>query len=138
MKIRTHKDHEKRAEVEKRIRRALRMYAEKDKDGNRRFGIREVAQLHSLKYGQLRLRIHGGKDRSEAHRSQQLLSKTQEKALLRWIDDLEDAGFPPRRRNVREAGKLLVGRKPGKNWVTRFLNRHPELAIKFTTPLEKR
>ena len=41
-------------------------------------------------------------------------------------------------KHVREAADLLAERKPGKNWITRFLNRHPNISTKCTTPLQKK
>ena len=83
-----------------------------------------------------------------------IFSPAAEKAIVKWILKLDDYGFPPRVdilmglvKNLakEEAARQVpvqnfaVGKKPaqsniiGKNWVTRFLNRHPNLAVKFAS-----
>ena len=39
--------------------------------------------------------------------------------------------------HVQQAATLIAGKPPGKNWVTRFLNRHPNEEARFTTTLDK-
>ena len=53
---------------------------------------------------------------------------------------MEEFGFPPRIEHVKEAVILLKGdwdEEVGKNWITRFLNRHPDLVSKFSTQFDK-
>ena len=74
----------------------------------------------------------------QAHGYQQLRSIAEEKAIVRWIVKLEEWGFPPRIEHVKEAVIKLKGDWPedrniGRNWITRFLNRHPELVFKFSS-----
>ncbi|KAH0602245.1 uncharacterized protein H6S33_009886 [Morchella sextelata] len=94
-------------------------------------------------------RFNGRKNRQEAHQNQQKLSPVIEKSLKKWIQDMDDAGFPPRvdllrgmasalAQNIAEEDKLdptaaIIGR----NWVSRFLDRHPDLAAKYSTQLDR-
>ena len=58
--------------------------------------------------------------------------------MLRLIDSLERTGSPPRIEHVKQAAERINihGRPPGKNWITRFLNRHPEVVARFTTSID--
>jgi len=57
---------------------------------------------------------------------------------------LEEWGFPPRIAHVKEAVTLLKGKEwnekstVGRNWITRFLNRHPELVSKLSSQFDKK
>lgn len=94
-------------------------------------------------------RFNGRKNRQEAHQSQQKLSPVIEKSLKKWIQDMDDAGFPPRvdllrgmasalAQNIAEEDKLdLTAAIIGRNWVSRFLDRHPDLASKYSTQLDR-
>lgn len=72
------------------------------------------------------------------------MTAAEERAILRWIYRLELAGFPPRIEHVREAVMNLRDEPDdldaviGKDWTTRFLNRHPELVVKFSSAFDKK
>lgn len=102
--------------------------------------IRKAAKSNGIAYTTLRRRFHGGKDRVAGHEGQQLITAAEERAVVRWIYLLELAGFSPRIADVREAVTITrngtddidVDQVIGKNWITRFLNRHPDLVAKFS------
>jgi hypothetical protein len=105
--------------------------------------IREAAEVHGIAYSSLRDRLAGAKNRQEAHVEQQNLTPVEENAIKKWILKLDDWGFPPKHQYVKDMACDFLRshgiRKPklGKNWITRFLNRHPDLASKFCTRLDK-
>lgn len=39
--------------------------------------------------------------------------------------------------HVRQAAELVSQQEVGEHWIIRFLDRHSELAAKFTTPMER-
>ena len=101
----------------------------------------------------MRRRLRGAKARKLAHVHQQLLTPAEERAIVRWIVQLEEFGFPPRVRHVKEAIVLLkhpeLGLEEeaiegyfegaiGKKYLTRFLNRHPDLVSKLSSNFDKR
>jgi hypothetical protein len=53
-----------------------------------------------------------------------LLSPTQEKELVRYIDELTKRGLPPTHHNVRVFASNICGKFPGKNWTSAFVKRH--------------
>jgi DDE superfamily endonuclease/Tc5 transposase DNA-binding domain len=85
------------------------------------------------------------KSRVEAREGQQILSKAEEQALVRWVTQITRSGHPARHPTVREMAEALrmqrhckvdncteaadvkLDRPLGQQWVNRFLKRHPEL-----------
>ena len=104
--------------------------------------LRRTAEAYDIPLTTLRRRLAEGISCALAHESQQLLTVAEEKAIVRWIYRLEEFGFPPRTQHVREAVALLKGltwtEEVGKNWVTRFLHRHPDLVAKFSSQFDKK
>jgi len=99
--------------------------------------LRDAETAFMIPYSTLRHRLKGGQLHFLAHTEQQLLTPTDEKAVVRWITILENCGFPPHVEHVRQAAELIIRMTVGENWVSRFLNRHPMLATKLTSPLER-
>ena len=56
--------------------------------------IRAAAEAHGIPFSTLQDRLKGATTKRKSHLKQQLLSPTDEKAIIRWIKDLEKAGFP--------------------------------------------
>ena len=82
--------------------------------------------------------------RVEAHEKQQRLTPAEENAIVKWFFSQDDIGFPPRLDMVKDMAlhleKKRLGVLPpslGKNWVSQFLKRHPRLALKLSTQLER-
>ena len=89
-------------------------------------------------------RVNGGKKpRNLAHEHDQNLTHDEEKELVRWITRLTISGYAPRYETLRRLAEIIRERrvkpdgdkvqvnvydKIGKEWVPRFLQRHPELA----------
>jgi DDE superfamily endonuclease/Tc5 transposase DNA-binding domain len=89
-------------------------------------------------------RLNGKPPRNKAHETEQLLSHAEEKELVQWITRLTITGYPPRYDTLREMAEEIRKRRVkninqdglelvkyddiGKQWVPRFLRRHPELA----------
>ena len=84
------------------------------------------------------------KSRAEAHENEQLLTRLEEEALVKWTSALTIAGYPARHHILREMAEeirtqrvasvntpgeaILVQYSPiGINWTARFLERHPQL-----------
>lgn len=79
----------------------------------------------------------------DAHEDQQNLTKAEEKVIVHWISRVDAYGWPAKLDYVRQ---MVLGfirshgiRTPvlGHNWITHFLDRHPDLVSKFATRLDK-
>ena len=90
-------------------------------------------------------RVNGNmKPRNQAYETNQNLTHVEEKELVRWITRLTITGYAPRYETLRQLAEIIRERrvkqmddgevqvkvydKIGKDWVPRFIQRHPELA----------
>ena len=108
----------------------------------------EAEKILGLPKSSVTRRVNGGISRSQARQQQQKLSYAQEKVLLKWIKDLTISGYSPGHRLLKEiaeeirtkrtydlddpsldALQLLPQYKLGRDWVPRFIQRHPHLAV---------
>jgi hypothetical protein len=99
------------------------------------FNVRRSTLYDRVKYGK--------KPRNQAHEADQNLTHTEEKELVRWITRLTISGYAPRYETLRRLAEIIrerrvktdAGEVPikvydqiSKEWVPRFIQRHPELA----------
>jgi len=70
--------------------------------------LRDAETAFMVPYSTLRHRLKGGQPHFLAHTEQQLLTPTDEKAVVRWITILENYGFPPGVEHVRQAAELII------------------------------
>ena len=104
-----------------------------------------AVELYGVPRTTLYYRLAGSRQsRQDAHEDQQRLTKPEEKAIVKFCFEMDDCGFPPRLDYVKDMALHLhekrIGYKPlpiGKNWITRFLSRHPDLASKYSTKLDR-
>ena len=102
-----------------------------------------AAKLFGLDRKTLTRRLNGGLSYSQSRESAQLLSIAEEDALALWCRRLSAGGCPVRHQLVREMAWEIMTRRVasvntptmqlvnlptiGKDWVKRFLQRHPGL-----------
>jgi IS5 family transposase len=105
----------------------------------------------ALKYGVPRTtlgdRLRGGLSMRQAKAGKQALLPYQEKALVKWVAQMEATGFPPRldlfkavaaelaKKRAEDEGDPKLA-KIGTTWQRGFLDRHPELSAKYATKLD--
>ena len=114
--------------------------------------LASAAQANNLSKLSLGHRKNDCQPRWEALHDQQIFSPAAEKAIVKWILKLDSFGFSPRvdilmglvkhlakdesQRQVQvqdfAEGKKIIG----KNWISRFLDRHPILSTKFTSRID--
>lgn len=99
---------------------------------------------YGVKRSTLSRRLNGKtQNRTIAHEAQQLLTSSEETALVQWLTQLTIAGYPARHNVLREMAEQLLAQRAttvntgtmilvqhdpiGLNWATRFLERHPQL-----------
>ena len=56
-----------------------------------------------------------------------LLSQQEEHQIIQWIERFTDLGIPPIPQMIFCKALRLASRLPGKNWVSRFIARYPEI-----------
>jgi hypothetical protein len=131
----------KTAEYEARLQRALKAV----NNPANPIRVSEAAEEFQVDKRTLYRRIAGThSSRSKSHVAQQRLTPAEERAMVKWCHDQDDRGFPPRLDMVKDMAIHLERKRTGitpppigKNWVSRFLNRNPDLAAKLSTSLER-
>ena len=93
----------KRVQREDCIRKALKAVQTLHKDGKPVMSLRDASSAFQIPYSTLRDRLNGAQPHIIAHRAQQTLTPTDEKAVVRWIKHLESCGFPPKAAHVQQA-----------------------------------
>ena len=102
-----------------------------------------AADHYGLKYETLRDRKRGAQNRVESHEDQQHLTIAEETAIEEWIIKVDYLGWPPLIDYIHQMPLGFIeshgiqNPKIGNNWITRFLDRHPNLASRFTNRLDK-
>jgi hypothetical protein len=126
---------------EERIRRAI---AERAAE---RTALPELALKYGVPRTTLGDRLQGGRSMREAKAEEQSLNPYQEKALVKWVAQMESTGFPPRldlfkaiaahlaKQRAEDEGDPKLA-KLGCSWLRGFLNRHPEIAAKYAVSLD--
>jgi len=109
----------------------------------RHSSIRSAAAAYRIPYETVRNRLRGTKTRQESHRSQQLLTVEEEKAIVRLCLTLDDWGHPLKLPMIKEFATALLSESPekrqevGQRWVNRFLGRNPEVVSKYSQRLDR-
>ena len=126
-------------EREEQIQEALRYYAK-----TKECSIKHTAELFGVPYSILRGRLSGRTTRTLGHEAMQLLTKYEENSIVQCCKKLDEWGHPPRLAVVKTMALALIHRRAnsknktlGVHWLTRFLDRHPQLASKLSTRLDR-
>jgi hypothetical protein len=105
---------------------------------------RQAALHYNLPPQTLRDRLKGHQSKPEQRNHNHRLSKLQEEALIAWIVSLDIRGAPPRPFQVREMAQIILDAKTsapslpiGKNWVTEFTKRRPEVKTRFARKINR-
>jgi hypothetical protein len=92
--------------------------------------ISPLARQFGVDRKALKRRIDGLPSRSNRQHGGMRLSSDQEKALIWWIETLDNLGAPPTTQQIVKNANLMLSKEDpeaavGKNWVYRFLKRLP-------------
>src|SRR3954447_21401901 len=121
---------EKYKEEENRISEALEILRKNPKQK-----IKPLARQFGVDYQRLRRRVLGGTSQLNRRPAHKRLTEDQERAIILWMNDLDDRGIPPTVRMIQNyADKVLQNMHPGADnppqlgdrWVYRFLKRLPK------------
>ena len=88
-------------------------------------------EKYGIPYTTITGRLKGRQQRRAAHTSQQVLSSIQEVVLCSWVELYSLQGRPIGITQIRHIARDITGAKkpPHRDWVRRFLERHPELTV---------
>ena len=106
-------------------------------DGQHKLSLRRAAKDFDVPRSTLTGRYNGTRTRKEAHECEQKLKPTQEEILVEWIKVMGQQGVPLTPCALLDYASDICGGPVGNSWGKRFMARHPELKIKWTTSLQQ-
>ncbi|KJZ69952.1 hypothetical protein HIM_10660 [Hirsutella minnesotensis 3608] len=94
-----------------------------------------AAQKYDMPQQSISNRLKGQSALADQIQPHQLLSKTQEALLVSWVLRQESLGYVPSHSQIRACVEALLKQinneqTVGRNWITKFIHRHPEIKIK--------
>jgi hypothetical protein len=102
---------------------------------SKKLSRRSAAKIYNVPETTLRHRMAGLTARPETRPNRQKLSELEETVLLRHILDMDTRGFAPRLAGVEDMANYILdsrgGKRVGKLWAHRFVQRRPELKTRF-------
>jgi hypothetical protein len=113
----------------------------RDYRGGKFPSIRKAAIHYKVDFTTLSRRLRGTKPAQEAHPESALLTPVQEEAIVQLCLRFNSWGLPLKLAYVRGLAYHMQDpekrRQPGKHWISRFLNRHPILACKIASRIDR-
>jgi transposase len=98
--------------------------------------IRDAANRFQVPRSTLQRRLRGTSNRAESRANNHKLTQIDEDSLKQWILSMDQRGASPRPTTVQEMANILLAAqgtdRVGKNWVSNFLRRTPELKSRFS------
>ena len=100
--------------------------------------ISQTVVKYGIQRSTLSRRWNGvSKKKDIAYDNQRLLTTAQSKALIQYINDLTERGLPPTNAMVRNFAATIAGRRPGPQWISRWLKAHgKELKSGYLTTID--
>ena len=105
---------------------------------------RQAALIYNLPPQTLYDRLKGLQSQAELRNHRHRLSLRQEEVLVAWIVSLDIRGAPPRQFQVRDMAQIILEadsstppQPVGKNWVTEFTKRRPEIKSRFARKINR-
>lgn len=104
--------------------------------------IRHSAERFAVPYSTLRGRLTGSQNCVAGQLKVQALTDYEENSIVRWCAQLDEWGHPQRLAVVRSMSQAIVqrhekDRHSGHHWLSCFLKRHPLLASRLSTRLDR-
>lgn len=129
----------KRDKKEANLQEAISLYKH-----SKKLSIHLTAEKFAISSSTLQNHPSGTETWVQGHVKLQVLTAYEEKAIVRWCERLDEWAHPPQLAMVKSMAQGLLhkrigpgGQSLGKNWLTRFLNRHSVLASRFGTRLDR-
>ena len=101
---------------------------------------RAAADAYSVCYNTVNRRMNGTRTRRDAGLDQEKLTQQETEVIIQRVLDMDTRGFSPRMQDLADMANLLLtergGEPVGKNWPSKFINRHPELKTRIRRPYD--
>jgi DDE superfamily endonuclease/Psq-like protein/Tc5 transposase-like DNA-binding protein len=100
---------------------------------------RSAAKVYKVPRTTLQRRLRGTQPKLGSRHKNRILLVAEEAELIQWIGSMEQRGFPPFLIDVKRMAQVLRARRGssaparaiGKNWIYRFLKKHPALKARL-------
>jgi len=103
--------------------------------------IHSAASAYGIPNSTLQGRLRGAQPTRIGHQKQQLLTASEEKAIVQFYLSLDNLGHPLKLSYVKSFAQALLPpsqrREVGKHWISRFLERNPSITSKFSQRLDR-
>ena len=80
---------------------------------NRNLSRRQAARIYKVPEITLRSKINGRTSRDDSCHGRQKLTESEENAIIQYVLDLDEQGFPPRIANIKNMANLLLEKRNG-------------------------
>ncbi|KAL3712911.1 hypothetical protein TMatcc_001613 [Talaromyces marneffei ATCC 18224] len=116
----------------------LALAALRSADPGEKPNISLVTRTYGVSQSGLYKRFHGVTgSKEEQYDKQRILTTTQSRALIKWINQLTERGLPPTNSMLANFAREISGKEPGKNWASRWLKAHSDKVIsRYSTGLD--
>jgi hypothetical protein len=102
---------------------------------SKKLSRRSAAKIYRVPETNLRRRINGQLYLPERRTASLKLTKLEEEVIIRNILDINSRGFAPRLAGIEDIANFILesrgGRRVGKLWAHRFVQRQPDLKTRF-------
>ena len=100
-------------------------------ENNKNLSCRQAAKIYEIPEATLRHRMNGRTSKPDSRNARRKLTNSEEDAIVQYILDLDERGFPPRIASVEDMTNLLLekrgGGRVGQHWARRFIRQRKEL-----------
>jgi hypothetical protein len=105
-------------------------------NSSKKISLSKASVIYEVSKTTLRERMNGRAPRSERRPNRQNFDEMEEEVLSQHILDLDTRGYSPNLASVEDMANLMLasrgGKRVGHNWAQRFVQRRPELKMRFS------
>ena len=102
---------------------------------NQNLSRRQAARIYKVPKTTLRNKINGRTSRDNSRHGRQKLTESEENAIIQYVLDLDERGFPPRIAGIENMANLLLKKRDGGHvgghWASRFIARQEKLKTRL-------
>ena len=82
-------------------------------ENNKNLSCRQAAKIYEIPEATLRHRMNGRTSKPDSRNARRKLTNSEEDAIVQYILDLDERGFPPRIASVEDMANLLLEKRGG-------------------------
>ena len=102
---------------------------------NRNLSRRQATRIYEVPKATLRSKMNGRTSRDDSRHGRQKLTESEKNAIIQYVLDLDERGFPPRIAGIEDMANLLLEKRDdgrvGGHWASRFIVRQEKLKTRL-------